>query len=401
MRKLITNKVLGGVLLISGTTLGAGMLAFPTATSFGGFVPATLLFLLIWAVMLASSFCFLDVNLSLKGQTNMITMAEQTLGLWGKLLAWVVYLLLLYSLTAAYIAGCSPLFVDAIETLTGYTLPNQVANFILPLAFGGFIYAGVRGVDLANRILMIGLVFAYFFLVFFVPDQVEASRLEHLDWPAITVAIPVVITAFGYHIVIPSLSTYMARDRKKMTKAILIGSIIPILVYLLWQVLVLGAVPLESLIEAYQKGATATQPLAKALQNPLVSVAAKLFAFFAIVTSFVGVTLSLSDFLTDGFKIKRNHSGKILAILLTFLPPLFFVFTYQRGFYVALQYAGAFVAILLVFLPAAMAWKLKKYKTTSGRFVLILLCLVAIGVVALDFLEEGGKLKFLTSKYQK
>lgn len=399
MRRWITSRLFGGILLIAGTTLGAGMLAFPTVTAFGGFIPATVLFVLLWAVMLASAFCFLDANLSLRGQTNMITMAEQTLGLWGKLLAWVVYLLLLYSLTAAYIAGCTPLFVEAIELATGYTVSPLFAPFILPLLFGGFIYAGTRGVDFINRILMVGLVSAYILLVFFVPGQVESARLVHIDWPATTLAIPVVVTAFGYHIVIPSLSTYMGRDRKKLTKAILIGSLIPILVYLLWQILVLGAVPLDQLIAAFRAGEAATQPLARILNSPLVSVAAKLFAFFAIVTSFIGVTLSLSDFLTDGFKIKRTHSGRLVALLLTFLPPLLFVFTYQRGLYAALQYAGAFVAILLVFLPAAMAWKLKKYKTPLGRLLIVLLSLIALGVVVLDVLEESGKLEALTSRH--
>ena len=49
-------------------------------------------------------------------------------------------------------------------------------------------------------------------------------------------------------------------------------------------------------------------------------------------TSFLGVTLSLSDFLTDGFKIKKSWEGRLMACLLTFIPPLIFVLTYQRGF---------------------------------------------------------------------
>jgi tyrosine-specific transport protein len=399
VRQLIKSKLLGGALLIAGTTLGAGMLAFPTGTSFGGFIPSTILFLLIWGVMLISSFCLLDANLSMKGETNMISMAEKTLGMWGKLFAWVIYLFLLYSLAAAYIAGCIPLFVEAIATLTGYTVPHWLFPFVFPTAFGGFIYFGTRCVDLFNRVLMIGLIIAYFFLVFFVPNQVHFERLSHIDFPAIAVAIPIVITAFGYHIVIPSLSTYMNRDKKMLTKAILIGSVIPILVYLFWQTLVLGAVPLNDLIAAYKKGSTATQPLAQVVENPLISIAAKLFAFFAIATSFIGITMSLADFLTDGFKIKRSHFGRVLAIALTFFPPLFFVYVYQRGFYMALQYAGAFVAILLVLLPAAMVWKLKKYRSFGGRLLLIALAVIAFGVVILDILQETGKLDFLIKCY--
>ncbi|NGX38555.1 MAG: Tyrosine-specific transport protein [Chlamydiae bacterium] len=399
MKGLIHNPVLGGSLLIAGTTLGVGMLAFPTLTVFGGFVPSVILFILIWLLMLCSSFFFLDANLSIKGENNMVTMAQKTLGTWGKLLSWVIYLLLLYSLIAALIAGSTPLFVGAIEELTGYTLPKWLAPFSLPILFGGFIYTGTRGVDLVNRILMLGLIISYCLLVFFVPEQVNFDNLAHFDMPAITIAIPIVITAFGYHIIIPSLTTYMNRDRKKLRKTILIGSFIPIVVYLLWQALVLGAVPFNLLSEAYVKGVTATHPLSQVLHNPYISLAAKLFTFFAIVTTFVGVTLSMSDFLTDGFKIKKSGKGRLMAILLTFVPPLFFVFTYQRGFYIALQFAGAFVAILLVFLPAAMVWKHKNYQTGAKRLLLLLVMAIGIGIVVFDILEESGKLKPLIVKY--
>jgi tyrosine-specific transport protein len=375
------------------------MLAFPTMTAFGGFFPSAIIFILIWLLMLASAFFFLDVNLSIKGENNMITMAEKRLGLWGKLLGWVVYLLLLYSLISALIAGGSPLFVEAIQSWTGYSLPRWMSPLILPILFGGFVYAGTRGVDLVNRFLMFGLILSYILLVFFVPGQVDLERLGHIDFSAIGVAIPVVITAFGYHIIIPSLTTYMNRDRAKLRRAIVIGSLVPIIVYLLWEILVLGSVPIPMLADAFQQGKSATEPLAKVLHNPYISLAAKLFAFFAIVTTFVGITLSLSDFLMDGFKIKRTHTGRFLAILLTFIPPLFFFYTYPGGFYLALQYAGAFVSILLVFLPAAMVWKLPNYKGTGKKLFLLFIIFLSLSVVILDILDETGKLRPLVSKY--
>lgn len=399
MQRLIRSKVVGGVLLIAGTTLGVGMLAFPVSTVFGGLLPSIFLFILIWLVMLSSAFFFLDANLSVKGQNNMVTMAEETLGTWGKVVSWVVYLLLLYSLIAAFISGTTPLFVEFFQDVFGVTLPKWLAPLSLPIVFGGFIYAGTKGVDIINRFFMAGLVIAFFLLIFFVPGEVQAQNLTHVDWAASTFAIPVIITAFGFHVIIPSLTTYLKRDVVKLRRTILIGSTIPIFVYLLWQILVLGTVPMNQLIDAYSQAVPATTPLAKALNNPFISLAAKLFSFFAIATSFIGVALSLSDFLTDGFKIQRTAKGRIVAILLTFLPPLFFVYTYPKGFYVALQYAGAFVAILLVFLPAAMVWNHKKYRTKGKRAFLCLIMAIAVTVVTFDILEERGMLSALITKY--
>ena len=99
--------------------------------------------------------------------------------------------------------------------------------------------------------------------------------------------------------------------------------------------------------------------------------------------------MSLSDFLIDGLKIKKSWEGRLLAIFLTFIPPLIFVFSYERGFLLALEYAGVFVAILLIFLPSVMAWTLhspKFYRSTPGRILLITTGIFSFFVIVIDIL---------------
>ena len=45
------RRILGAALLITGTSVGAGMLALPVVTAAGGFFPALTTFLLCWFVM--------------------------------------------------------------------------------------------------------------------------------------------------------------------------------------------------------------------------------------------------------------------------------------------------------------------------------------------------------------
>ena len=399
------NHYIGGILLVAGTTIGAGMLALPVMSSFVGFFPSILIFLLCWGVMLATAFFFLDVNFAVEGEPNLISMVHKTLGRWGKGVSWVVYLLLLYSLAAAYIAASAPLFSTAFTYLTGFVMPTWIAPFCLPLIFGFFVYLGTLGVDLINRLLMLGLCVSYVLLVGFLPEHVEGHLLAHADWKPFLVAFPVVITSFGYHIIIPSLTTYMNHDKKKLRWILIIGSLLPLVIYLLWQVFILGIVPLggeNGLVNAWEHGRSATDALTHFVSNRWVKTGAHFFSFFAVVTSFLGVTLSLSDFLTDGFKIKKSGEGRLIACLLTFVPPLIFVFTYQRGFIVALEYAGAFVAILLIFLPAMMAWKLKNprfYSTSLGRLLLIGVIVFAVFIVVVDILQQVGSFKPLIEKY--
>ncbi len=399
------NHYIGGILLVSGTTIGAGMLALPVITGFMGFIPSIITFLIIWAIMLCTSFFFLDVNCSIPGEINLISMAHKTLGVKGKVIAWIFYILLLYSLISAYIAASTPIFTEAIAYITGYTLPRFVSPFALPVLFGGFVYLGTLGVDLINRLLMLGLGISFVILVIFLPSHIEPALLTHFDFKPSILAVPVIITAFGYHIIIPSLTTYMHHDKKHLKWVLFIGSLIPLIIYLLWEFLILGIVPIEGkvgLAEAWQQGYSSTQPLVRIIQNKWIRIGANFFTFFAIVTSFLGVSLSLSDFLTDGFKIKKSWEGRLTACLLTFVPPLIFVITYQRGFIVALEYAGAFVAILLILLPAWMAWHLKKpkfYRKQGGRLLLACIIVFALAIVAIDILEQWGYYKSLIEPY--
>ncbi len=399
---LKANRLIGGILLVSGTSIGAGMLALPVITAFGGFLPSFILLALCWLFLFTTSLLLLDVNLAFRGEVNLITMAGKSLGTPGKAITWITYLLLLYSLTAAYIAGSSPLFIEAFHYVTGSFVPSWLGPFPLLILFGLFVYLGTQAVDFINRFLMFGLIFTYVLIVAFLPSHVQPNLLHHIDAKAMWIAVPVLITSYGFHIIIPTLTTYLDHDKKKLRRVLLIGSLIPFLVYALWDALMLGVVPLQGehgLVSAYLSGQTGAASLSYILQNAWISTIVGAFSFFAIITSFLGVSLSLSDFLTDGLHMKRFSLGREFACLLTFVPPLIFVLLYQRGFILALQFAGLFVAILLCILPALMAWKLPAYRAFKARALLILVILLSLGVIILDILEETGTLRKLVEAY--
>jgi tyrosine-specific transport protein len=389
------GRFLGGILLVAGTAIGAGMLALPVISGFAGFIPSVLALVVCWGFMFATAWLLLAVNLSLvsdKGapkEINMITMASKTLGRAGRWVCWVSYLLLLYSLTAAYIAGSAPFFTLTMRAMSGLNLPDWTGLIPLLGLFGVFVYLGTKSVDAVNRLLMLGLIVTYAALIVFVPSHVDGSKLQLKNFPAIWLAIPVIITSFGFHIIIPTLTTYLHQNARKLKWTIFIGSLIPLLVYLIWEFLVLGVVPVTgsvSLSTAWEAGESAAAPLAEILQTPWIATTASAFSFFAIITSFLGVSLSLSDFLGDGLKMHRFTWGREAVCLLTFVPPLLFVLVYQRGFLIALQYAGIFVAILLGVLPALMAWKLPSYKTPLKRLFLLSILAFSVGIIGLDLL---------------
>jgi tyrosine-specific transport protein len=397
----IDSKVLGGTLLVAGTTIGGAVLALPVSTGLAGFFPSLSLFFVCWVMMIFSALLFLEVNLAFKGDVNLITMVNKTLGPIGEMFAWVVYLFLLYSLTTAYIAGSGALCLEVINEIFDQELPGWLGPLPVLFIFGAFVYRGTSAVDGMNRILMLGLVLSFIALIGCTVPFVELQRLEHCDWQFVPLATSVIATAYGFHIIIPSLVIYLDRDVTKLRQTIFLGSAIPMLAYAIWEFFCLGAIPIEGengLQAAYQIGLPATHSLRYILQNPWITLGARFFEFFAITTSFLGVSLSLTDFFADGLGIRKSRLGRLLLMAMTFIPPLLITWTYPRAFLSALEYAGAFgVLVLLAIFPALMAWsgRYKKhlespYRAPGGKTALIVLIIYSLIVIGIEIGKKLG-----------
>ncbi len=305
-------RLIGGILLVAGTTIGAGMLALPIVTGFAGFWPSLVLFIIYWLYMTFTAFLMLEVNLWMGEHTNLITMAKKTLGKSGQVLSWIIYLFLLYTLTTAYLAGGGPIFIEFVEIMTGWQIPPWMASFSLLMSFGFFVYQGARSVDYINRVLMLGLIVTYILMMIFLAPHIESSLLVYSNWNAIWIAVSIVSTSFGFHIIIPTLTDYLHRDVKLLKWVLVIGSSIPLIVYMSWELITLGIIPLKApmgLAEGFKQGIDGATLLGAYLGKNELSLLARLFSFFAIVTSFLGVSLSLRDFLADGLNIQKTRRG--------------------------------------------------------------------------------------------
>ena len=397
------NRLWGGILLVSGTTIGAAMLALPISTGAAGFFPSLALLALYWTFMTFTAFLILEVNLWMDSGANLISMARKTLGQWSAGVSWLLYLFLLYSLTTAYMAGCGSIVTEMIQSTTGLLLPAWVGSLPLFLIFGFFVYKGTKSVDYVNRLLMIGLAVTYILMAIFLAPHVDLNLLRHTEWKYLLMGLSIVATSFGFHIIIPSLTTYFDRDIPRLKKAILVGSAIPLVVYIAWQLLTLGIIPLEGIFQGYVKGDNSAHLLSESLGNTALSSLAWGFSLFAIVTSFLGVSLSLSDFLADGFNIEKTRPGRILLYLLTFVPPLLITLIDPRAFLSALEYAGAFgVVTLLGLLPALMVWNGRyckhfqsTFKAPGGKISLGLTILFSVLVIAFEISNKIGVINFL------
>lgn len=371
------SKLLGGILLITGTSIGAGMLGLPIAAAQLGFAGAVILLFVCWLVMLACAFLILEVNLWLPQNNNLISMAKATIGPIGQVVAWASYLLLLYSLLCAYIAGGSDLFHN-LATMVGITTPKWLSSIIFTFVFGSIVYLGIKSVDRTNRVLMTIKFFTFFVVAFFLMPFVSLEKLSDGNLNNITSVSAITITAaaFGWATLIPSLRAYFAHDIKTLKIAIVIGSAIPLICYILWDAVIMGVIPLsgdqslDMILHSTNSTSHLVDTLSNTVNNHSITFFSKFFTSVCILTSFLGVALCLTDFLADGFQMSKSGLNKIYLHLLTFLPALGIAIFFPNMFIKALEHAGIYATVLLILLPAWMAW-CGRYQKRLGKEAIV------------------------------
>jgi tyrosine-specific transport protein len=396
----MNTKILGGVLLIVGTSIGGGMLALPISTAPSGFVNSSLLLLACWVIMTFSAFLILEVNLWLPQNSNLISMIKTTLGNGCALIAWFSYLLLFYCLLAAYISSGTDI-LHHFTTGTGISIPAWPCAFVFVGVLGWFIYRGIQSVDYLNRALMFTKLAAYFLLVLCAISYVHPTKLPGGEAKYLLGSITVIITSFGFASIVPSLRSYLQDDVAKLRTTILIGSLIPLICYILWDLIILGTLPRSGeygLINMITSGHSTTdipRSLSHFLNNSWVTVFASTFTSVCVATSFLGVSLAMSDFLADGFSLEKVGKNNILIYSATFGPPIAIALFYPNAFIKGLSYAGVFCTLLLALFPPLMAWygRYKKnishgYEVVGGKISLLLAIIVAFAIIGITIVED-------------
>jgi len=371
------GKYIGSIFILVGAAIGAGMLALPMVGAAAGFWYSTILLLVIWAIMTTTALLILETCLAFEPYRNSFgTMAKRTLGVPGHIVAWAAYLLLLYATTAAYIDGSTSLIGELLKTFFDINLPPWLNATLFTLIFGGVVFWSMRTVDYFIRFLLsAGGILLLITLALLMPC-LDFSKLARQpdSMKYLWAAAPIFLNAFGFHFVIPSICNYCDRKATPIRRIIIISSTIPLVIYILWLMVSLDIVPLSgpasfaTIVHDKTSVGGFIKTLGLLTGKRYLLYVINIFSNIAIITSFLGITLGLFDFLADGFKRSNKISGRLQTAALAFCPPLAIAIFYPDGFIVALEYSTFFAIVLEIFLPALMVYKLRKDKTLSSPY---------------------------------
>lgn len=404
--------ILSAVFLVAGTCIGGGMLALPVATGVSGFLPSIAIMIICWLAMMFSALLLLEVSMWMEEGVHMITMSSRILGLPGKMVSWLLYLFICYASLVAYTAGGGVQIATAIGDYFGLLLNKQIGAVVFILMFGGVIFLGNRTVGRVNAILFVAMVVAYLALVGIGISEVNPELLLHRNWSGSLVAIPLLLTTFSFQTMVPSLTPYLKRNVRALRIAVIGGTFLTFLIYLIWQSLILGIMPIEGpngLAEALRLGEPATQFLREHVNSDWIYLVAEYFAFFAIITSFLGIAFGLYDFLSDGLGIDKRGWGRIVLGLLIVVPTILFATQYERVFLVALETSGGFGdSILNGIIPVLMVWigryklgmaKGETFTVAGGKPLLAAVFVFFLFALVLAIILQTGLLKNLYAPF--
>ena len=397
------NKTLGSTLIVAGTTIGAGMLAMPLTSAGIGFGFTTLLLVSLWLLLAFSALLFVEAYQTVDSDVGLGTLAEKYYGTFGRIVSTAVLVIFLYAILAAYVSGASSIFGGVLPTIVDKDTTIKVADVIFTLFFGSFIGTGTTSVDVANRIIFFTKMLAFIVVLGLLLPKVSIENLLEMpiDKALLISALPIFFTSFGFHGSIPSLNKYLEGNVKALRISILVGTAIPLVAYLLWQLATHGVLSQTQFLALLDKDPT-LNGLAEAAHevtgSAWIGITVRIFSAAALITSFLGVALGLFETLEDLLKRVNLPAGRKTLGLLTFIPPMLFAFFFPQGFIMALGYAGQMFAFYAIVLPIAIVWRVRKqfptlaYRVKGGRLSLLLALVIGIFIVIVPFLIQEGLL---------
>ena len=408
------NKTLGTTLLVSGTMIGAGMLAMPLTSAGIGYTFTVVLLISLWLLLTYSALLFVEVYQTTESDSGIGTLSALYFGNAGRVVSTTVMFVFLYALLAAYISGGGEILMKATQStgllgqegVIANTSPEMTLKIfigIFTVFFGSFVIISTKVVDGFNRLLFFVMLAALVVVMFvmFPKASVQNLMAMPLDNALIISAAPIFFTSYGFHGSIPSLVKYMEGDVRGLRIAIVAGSAITLVGYILWQLSTHGVLSQSEFTQILKEKPTLyglIEACRRITGSEIIASAVQLFSALALVTSFLGVALGLFDCTEDMLR-KGLHinAGRLLLGAITFLPPVLFAYFYP-DFIAALSYAGQMFAFFAVVLPVGLVWKARRrypnlpYRVAGGDIALIIALVIGIVVACIPFFVKAGML---------
>jgi len=365
------------VALLVGTIIGAGVLGIPYVIAQSGLFYGLLNILILGIIILLINLYVGEIALRTKKDHMLAGYAQEYLGRWGKLAMTITAFIGLYGAMIAYTLGegvvLSSLFGGS-QAIWGLAF---FATFTIMIYFKlNFIAKS----ELFLSIIVIGLLILISILAIPHLDINNLQLNNNTDLTKIFLPYGVILFAFAGAFAIPEMEAELGKNKKQLKSAIIIGSIIPLVLYALFAVIVLGVTGINTT-------EVATIGLGTQLGG-IMPILGNLFAIFAMATSFILVGYSLKWMYHYDYGLSNNKSW-----LLTWIIPLLFLTLFDSSFIGVVGLTGAIaggidgILIMLITMQAKKKGTIKPaYSMPLNWLIMSILIIVFLLGIIYQFL---------------
>jgi len=342
---MIDKSYIYAVSMMIGTSIGAGIFSLPYVASKSGFFLFLVLIIILGFIMLVLSLMYAEVTLRTKNKGRLVGYCGKYLGKNGKKIATLVTLFALYSNILAYII-IGGKFLNAL-----FSKYFGGSEFIYSIVMAIFIFIGVyislKLVSIIELLMVSFLSIIIFGIIFKGMTFVNSENLLTFDISQSFIPFGAILFSVGALSAIPELEHIMKKNQKKIKSAIISGSIITVIVYILFVAVILG-------ITGHNTSDEALLGLSSSIGNGIVTLGL-VFGIFAIATSFLMIGINLKEV----FWYDYNLSEKKSWALTCFVPLIIFVLG-LRDFITVVSIAGSVTGGFAGILIIASFYKAKK-----------------------------------------
>ena len=322
-KKNSISSILAVSFLITGCSVGSGLLAMPICIGLLGFYPGIVLLFVSWIFMTSTGFILAKIVIE-HGNVDfdLPSIYGSILGENFKWVAIVANMIIMYGLLVAYLAGLTSI-LSSIINIDPFVL--TIFIFIIVTSVN---YFSVNVIKKSNSISVVILLISFFILIIIAGINVNPVNFKHINYLYILLPLPVLVNSFNFHNMVPLSCKILKFDKKSSYLAIIIGVGLSLILNVIWCFVVLGVLSYNdtgsnSILFAFNNNLPATIPLSFMIKSNVFNIFALLFSVIALLTSYWTFGAALTGFLDD----LRNTYYPIIKsrkydFFMAFIPPL-------------------------------------------------------------------------------
>ena len=280
---------------LAGCVIGAGILGIPYVVAKAGFLIGIIDIIAIGVLAMFLNLFLGEVVLRTKGTHQLPRYAEIFLNKkWAKLML-VALLISSYGALIAYLIGEG----QVLNALLGWIYSNDFFwSCIFFILASLLVYKGIKRVSFSELVSVSAMILIIAFIGLISLKHIDLANYTGFKLANVFVPYGVIMFAYLGLVAIPEVREVLIREKKNVKKAIIIGSMIPMAIYLLFTFIVIGV-----------SGTNTTEVATIGLGQQVGYIAiifGNLFAFFSIFTSFLAIGLALVELFKYDLKFGKN-----------------------------------------------------------------------------------------------